>query len=337
MSLQYDISFLKRLNLENFKQIEKNKFNFKCPICHDSKKFKHKARGYAIPHRVKDTLFIYCHNCNYENSFYYFLKDLKANGIIDELFFNSYSFKNDITTDYETIVIEEKSYNVKENRYLINVKRFKKDSIIRKYLLSRKIDESYFENIYFSINFKRLINDYYVKDKYQTDYDLPRIVFPIINYDDNKLIGFQGRCIYISDRCFRYLNIKLNEKYDFIFEQKNIDKNEIIFCTEGIFDCLILKNSISMLGSSLSEKVMKRYRKIIFIFDNERRNNEIIKKYEKIISRENIGLFIWPENIKYKDVNQWAMHEGKKVIGNVILRNSYFSTLEKNLYFSKWL
>lgn len=337
MSIQDDINYLKRLNLDNFKQIEKNKFNFRCPICHDSQKSKYKARGYAIPHRSKDSLFVYCHNCNYENSFFYFLKDLKEKGSIDELSFNGYAFKtNSKNENCETITIEDKSYQIQENKYLINIGRFKDDSIVKKYLQKRKVGKKFFKDIYFSINFKKLINDFYIKEKYQSDYDLPRIVFPIINHENNQLIGFQGRCIYTSEKCFRYLNIKLNEIYDFVFEQKNLDKNQMVFCTEGIFDCLMLNNSISMLGSNLSDRVINRYKKIIFIFDNEKRNNEIIKKYEKIISKEGIGLFIWPEEIKYKDINQWGMKERKEKIQDIILENSFFSILEKNLHFSKW-
>lgn len=332
MPIQDDISFLKRLNFEQFKQIEKYKFNFRCPICDDSKKSIYKSRGYAISHKKKDSLFVYCHNCGYQNGFFYFLKDLKDKGLIDNFSFDSYVFNNKTYED-ETIIIDEKEseFVIKENRYLINVNRLKKNNIIHEYLKYRRIDERFFDDIYFSINFKKLINEKYITDKYKTDIDIPRIVFPIV---DDKLIGFQGRCLSNESK-YRYLNVKLNENSNFIYRQKNIDENKIVFVTEGIFDCLVLDNSISMLGSNLSNNVLREFKNVIFIYDNEK-GNEILRKYEKIIEMENVGLFIWPKRIKYKDVNEWAIREGKENIENTIIKNSYFDVLRKKINFLEW-
>lgn len=338
MSIQNDISFLKKLSLENFKQIDKDKFNFRCPICSDSRKSKFKARGYAIPHKSKDSLFIYCHNCDYRNQFYFFIKELKERGNIDSIFYNAYVFNGikDKNEECDEFIIEERKEKIiNENRYLINVGKFKDESIVQKYLRMRCIDKNFFNEIYFSLNFKKLINNYYLR-KYVKENDSPRIVFPIL--ESEKLIGFQGRSIY--NNSYRYMNIKFDENSNFIYKQKNINKSEIIFITEGVFDCLMLKNSIAMLGSNLTENVLNEYKgcKVIFIYDNEKRNFQIIQKYKKIIEKNGIGLFVWPYNVKYKDVNEWVMREkNKEKIEKIILKNSYFNKIEKYLHFSKWI
>jgi hypothetical protein len=331
MSIQNDISFLNRLPLDNFKELEKYKFNFRCPICLDSKVSKKKARGYAIQHKTKDCLYVYCHNCNYTASFFYFIKELNDKGIIDALLFNSYVFQAKNDREYTDVITfkEKKKEVVKENKFLLNVKRFKEDSDVRQYLIKRKVED--FNDIYFSLNLKHYVNNFYTK-KYQNEYDLPRIVFPIMN--DNELVGFQGRNIYSNE--YRYLNVKLNEHF-FVYKKKDIDKSKIVLITEGIFDCLMLDNSLAMLGSDLNDEILEKFDKVIFVYDNEKRNEEILKKYKKVIHKEGIGLFIWPKSIKYKDVNEWALYEDKHKIQEVIMENSYFGKLEKYLHFVNWV
>jgi len=47
--------------LEKFKQKKDYLWNFRCPICGDSKRNKNKARGFIF--RVKADLVFKCHNC----------------------------------------------------------------------------------------------------------------------------------------------------------------------------------------------------------------------------------------------------------------------------------
>ena len=46
---------------DKFKRVKANLYNFRCPICGDSKKHKNKARGYL--YQVKTILNFKCHNC----------------------------------------------------------------------------------------------------------------------------------------------------------------------------------------------------------------------------------------------------------------------------------
>ena len=60
--------------LDKFKKVKTDLYNFRCPICGDSKKHRNKARGYFYVVRA-DTNFR-CHNCGASLSFSNFLKQL---------------------------------------------------------------------------------------------------------------------------------------------------------------------------------------------------------------------------------------------------------------------
>ena len=47
--------------LEKFKRVKSNLYNFRCPICGDSKKNKTKTRGYL--YTMKANVNYKCHNC----------------------------------------------------------------------------------------------------------------------------------------------------------------------------------------------------------------------------------------------------------------------------------
>ena len=60
--------------LQKFKRVKADLFNFRCPICGDSKKHKNKARGYL--YQVKTNTNFKCHNCGASLSFNNFLKQI---------------------------------------------------------------------------------------------------------------------------------------------------------------------------------------------------------------------------------------------------------------------
>ena len=68
--------------LEKFKTIKPGLYNFRCPLCGDSKKQKSKARGYL--YQKKSDLNYKCHNCGASSTFAYLLKG------IDEPLYNEY-------------------------------------------------------------------------------------------------------------------------------------------------------------------------------------------------------------------------------------------------------
>ena len=72
---------------------------------------------------------------------------------------------------------------------------------------------------------------------------------------------------------------------------------------EGPIDSLFIPNSLAVLGSNLKlldEKLSSS--KLVFCFDNEPRNKQIVSKVNEAID---LGkrVCIWPDSLKEKDVN----------------------------------
>ena len=63
--------------------------------------------------------------------------------------------------------------------------------------------------------------------------------------------------------------------------------------------------------------------KVTYIFDNEPRNKEIIQRMEKIIDL-GYNIFIWPNEIQLKDVNDLIMTGVSKIqLDEIISINTY--------------
>src|SRR5210317_211209 len=74
-----DVKYINLISsrFQKFKKIKNNLYNFRCPICGDSKKNKNKARGYL--YQVKNNSNFKCHNCGVNISFNNFLKEVDSN------------------------------------------------------------------------------------------------------------------------------------------------------------------------------------------------------------------------------------------------------------------
>ena len=60
--------------LQKFKRVKPDLYNFRCPICGDSKKNRSKTRGYL--YAIKANVNFKCHNCGASMSLNNFLKTL---------------------------------------------------------------------------------------------------------------------------------------------------------------------------------------------------------------------------------------------------------------------
>ena len=136
--------------LGKFKRVKSNLYNFRCPICGDSKKNKNKTRGYICS--VKTNTNFKCHNCGASMSFSNFLKH------VDAPTHKQYSlekFKEGHTG---------RNFVVEEPDFKFEAPKFKKSLSIPKaienprsdgYLTARKLDSSKF---YYAKKFKKFVN-----------------------------------------------------------------------------------------------------------------------------------------------------------------------------------
>ena len=86
--------------LQKFKRVKSDLYNFRCPVCGDSKKNKSKTRGYL--YGMKADVNFKCHNCGASMTLSNFLK------YIDPVLHKQYVFERfkDGTTGRATVVEE---------------------------------------------------------------------------------------------------------------------------------------------------------------------------------------------------------------------------------------
>ncbi len=115
-----------------------------------------------------------------------------------------------------------------------------------------------------------------------------------------------------------------------------MDPNDTVYVTEGPIDSMFIPNGVAMQGagwlSEFPDKIKKS--KIVFIFDNEPRNIEIVKLMEKYISA-NRNIVIWPSEIEEKDVNDMVLSKGLNKTLHIVI-NNVFSGLVAKMKYTYW-
>ena len=160
--------------------------------------------------------------------------------------------------------------------------------------------------------------------------DHPRVVIPFYDIKGN-VFAFQGRAFGIEEP--KYITIKLEENKRRIYGLDRMNMNEQVKIVEGPIDSMFLKNAIAVAGSDLEMKQLKN--KAVYIFDNEPRSIEIIKKMQKLIEK-NYQVFIWPKNIKVKDINDLICENISAPEIEKIISSNTFSKLSAQQQLNNW-
>ena len=306
--------------LQKFKRVKADLFNFRCPICGDSKKHKNKARGYL--YQVKTNTNFKCHNCGASLSFNNFLKQ------IDTSLHKQYvmeKFKEGFAGG-RNFVVEEPKFEFKKPVFKkkLDLPRADEVPIAKEYLEKRKLDPSKF---YFAYKFKEWTNTQ--KQTFDTiGRDESRIIIPM--YDEDKiLIGFQGRSL--GPNSVKYITVMINEDAPKIYGLDKIDNEKPIFIIEGPFDATLVQNAVAMCGSDLDIRSFG-WSDYIYVYDNEPRNREIVNRIAKTIDRGD-KVVIWPTSVEEKDINDMVL--GGQNIMSVLESNTY-SGLQAKVKFNNW-
>jgi hypothetical protein len=143
------------------------------------------------------------------------------------------------------------------------------------------------------------------------------------------MFGYQGRSMAPKAK-IRYITIMLDDSKTKIFGMDRVNEDETIYVTEGPFDSMFLSNSIAMCGSDVNLKNTDY--NVVYVFDNEPRNKEIVLKYTKAIDAGN-QIVIWPQHIIEKDINEMVI-AGHNV-QSVVESNTY-KGLEAKLKLTEW-
>ena len=332
MSSYIDLKFINDLSgrLSQFKKKTDYLFNFRCPHCGDSQKSKTKARAYL--YRVKNDMFFKCHNCGQGQNLANFIK------FVDPKLYESYLLERYKKSAPAT---PKPEFDFKPTKFkdqtpiddLKSIKDLPEDHPARLYCVNRKIPEKYFDKLFLSDKFMTLVNK--VKpNTYKVIKDHPRLIIPFYDTTE-KIFAFQGRAFGKEQP--KYLTIKLDENKQKVYGLDKVNFQQPIYITEGPIDSLFIDNCLAAGGADLFLKNKIPNEQITYIFDNEPRNKEIVKRMYKVIE-QNFNVVIWPEDLQLKDVNDMIMSGLTKLeLQDIISNNTYskLSALTKLKYWKK--
>ena len=302
--------------LIKFKRVKSDLYNFRCPICGDSKKNKTKTRGYL--YTVKADVNYRCHNCGASMTFSNFLKE------IDPVVHKQYVFERfkQGSTGRGTVV-EEPVFNFETPKFKTNIDLPLASTVdvSRIYLEKRKLDPTKF---YYAERFVEYVNSH---NQSMDVKEHPRIIIPL--YYEKNLIGVQGRAL--DSNSVKYITTIFYDDAPKIYGLDSIRRGAPVFITEGPFDSTFLLNSIALCGADgdvrkwgISDPV--------WVYDNEPRSKEITTRISNTITRGD-KVVIWPSNIHEKDINDMVLagHD----VQSIVESNTY-DGLEAHLKFTTW-
>ena len=302
--------------LINFKRVKSDLYNFRCPICGDSKKNKTKTRGYL--YTIKADVNFRCHNCGASMTFSNFLKE------IDPVVHKQYVFERfkQGSTGRGTVVEEPVfKFEAPTFKSSIDLPLASTVDVSRIYLEKRKLDPTKF---YYAERFVEYVNSH----KQSMDVkEHPRIIIPL--YYEKNLVGVQGRAL--NSNSVKYITTIFYDEAPKIYGLDNIRRDAPVFVTEGPFDSTFLLNSIAMCGAD-SDVRKWGVSTPVWVYDNEPRSKEITERISSAITRGD-SVVIWPTGIEEKDINDMILagHD----VQSIVESNTY-SGLEANLQFTTW-
>ena len=325
-------------HLALFKRKDRNLYNLRCPFCGDSAKHKNKSRGYFFEKEGK--LIYRCHNCGLGLSLKNFLKNIDA--ILEheyslEVFKESGNSSNPDTKFVSDITKFAKRRIDKFDIFksMKKISQLDHDHEAKKYIVSRKIPTEAHYRLYYCPRFCAWVNSH-MPGKFNDEtlkLDAPRIILPFID-ENGYVFGYQGRSLDKNDK-LRYITIMLDDTRDKVFGLEAVDLTQQLYVVEGPIDSLFIDNCIAMAGSDSSYTDTLDRSKIVYVYDNEPRNKEIIARIDKSIDK-GYNVVIWPDSMEEKDVNDMILSGLTKYDVQSIIDKNTFSGLSAKLRLNTW-
>ena len=305
--------------LSKFKRVKANLYNFRCPICGDSKKYKNKARGYF--YGIKENVNFRCHNCGASMTFSNFLKE------IDTTLHKQYimeKFKEGFAGVKGGSAIEkpvELKFETPKFKTSIDLPLASTVDVSRTYLEKRKLDPTKF---YYAEKFVEYVNS---RKQNLNMKEHSRIIIPL--YYQKNLVGVQGRSL--NSNSVKYITTIFYNEAPKIYGLDSIRRGAPVFVTEGPFDSTFISNSIAMCGADGDVRKWG-VSTPVWVYDNEPRSKEITARISNTIARGE-RVVIWPSNIHEKDINDMVLagHD----VQSIVESNTY-DGLEAHLKFTTW-
>ena len=305
--------------LSKFKRVKANLYNFRCPICGDSKKYKNKARGYF--YGIKENVNFRCHNCGASMTFSNFLKEIDTTlhkQYIMEKFKEGFAGVKGGSAIEKPVELKFETPKFKTN---IDLPLASTVDVSRTYLEKRKLDPTKF---YYAEKFVEYVNSH--KQSLNMK-EHSRIIIPL--YYQKNLVGVQGRAL--DSNSVKYITTIFYDDAPKIYGLDSIRRGAPVFVTEGPFDSTFLLNSIAMCGADGDVRKWG-VSTPVWVYDNEPRSKEITTRISNTIARGE-RVVIWPSTIHEKDINDMVLagHD----VQSIVESNTY-DGLEAHLKFTTW-
>lgn len=323
-------------SLEKFKAKNSGVYNFRCPFCGDSETNKTKARGYIFQKENKP---IYkCHNCGHGTTLNGLLKH------VNPQLHKEYSLERFSEGDRRPTASPNTNTEYKFKKRpqylktplgeLKKVSQLDPNHPVKKYILKRKIPSKFHYKLFYAPKFQCFAHKFAPEKFNVVEKDEPRLIIPFID-KNNQLIGFQGRAF--GKTSLRYITVKIENDAPKIFGLDTIDISKTVYIVEGPIDSMFLDNAVAMGGADLSAETLQMIgtNKVVFVFDNEPRNKDIIKRIEKVVSM-GYSISLFPDYVKEKDINDMVLAGKDPLEIHTIISNNTFNGLAAKLKLSEW-
>lgn len=319
--------------LKLFHRVRHNNWNFRCPICGDSKKDAHKTRGTIYLHGKGTSYTMGCFNCGASMSFPNFLK------LMDPYLFNEYVVER-YAESRATHTEPKRSEVVKVENKRLSFNGVEKVTDLHpehpavKYLRKRQIPDDAFNRLYFVLRFKKWEAEYRYgksKDKYEDEH--PRLIIPF--YDAQGNITRISARSFTDDHLPKYIYIKVKEDASRVYGLDEVSANKLVYVLEGPLDSLFLPNAIAVGSADLVVPELDAFPNLILVPDNQPRNPEVCKSIKKMID-SGLPVCLWDSDWG-KDINK--MVENGKSIQQIqqLISKSSVSGIAAQMKFSNWI
>ena len=298
--------------VEKFKKVRDNLWNFRCPICGDSRKHKNKARGFI--YRKKTSFFYKCHNCGVGLTFNNFLKQIN-HGLHTEYLVEKYKegelAGNTPIPDKVPFEFHPPEFDKSLNRHLDSLVKFsdlKKGHPALSYVAKRQIPEQHWDKLYFAEKFYEWSQTIFPEKFNSINIDYPRLVIPFFD-KSGEIFAYQGRAFGKEEP--RYITLKIVSEKEKIYGLERINYDSHVYIVEGPLDSLFIDNCLAVAGADLHLLDLNPQFSTV-IFDNEPRNEHTVERMFKAVDR-NYNVVVWPGHLKQKDINDMILSGIKNI------------------------
>lgn len=282
------------------------KWNFRCPVCGDSRRRVNVKRGYYYP----DTN---SYHCFHENG-------CGASGLWIVAKFTSVPY-DQVKKDF--IAFQRKmgsdKFGLKSTRMPVKTVDRVQDRPVEGIPIPdcwMPVNERETPDAYRYLARRRIFEAPFLPKGYEFYFnaDTRRLVLPWRM--DGEMIYYQQRALYKGQEP-KYLFPRTEKAVKTIFGLDSIDICfPYIFLLEGVLDCIYVKNGVAIGGLDYTEyqgTLLEGYPMCepVYMLDNQRTDPSSKRKLESLVERDHkIKIFVWPKDILAKDVNEHVCRTG---------------------------